>query len=353
MPQQCFAKNPKKDSDDSWFFPVAVSAVGGALIGGAIAAWCKDSEINDLDYRPLTTLQELNAKAHRIYGNFLDNTCDSVGHFYDLNYLKKSIRKELPYETFISQLEQLEQEIRIARKQLKNQIKYWDARLHEAYTEARQVLAHSKVTYKKLRGLRRLAQEMLPVLQLEQALYDIRHDSFLRYRELADAFVNMYQAAFYRNNEERFTYFIIELAHRRTDGKELCYRFALIVYAQRLERYIHELEKAVLAHKNQSGAHFDASLQHQAKEILQKLEVAHALLTQSSSYKNELLYKKEQEHKQRVIGELEEQSRLARKQLEYEREQFRIAREQRDAQLRTEQQIALLRLENMVRDLFN
>lgn len=342
-----------KKENDSWIIPTTLGLVGGVLVGTALTTWCKNAEINDIDYRPLTSLQELNTKVTVRYSHLLDNINSSGSHFYDFVAIKRAIHKELPYDSFISNLETYENDIRLARKQLKNQIKYWDARLHDGYAEARNILAKTKITYKKLHALRHLAQEMTPMLKLETTIQNIKSDVFLNFKEITKGLTNIYQAALNRNNEDRFVYFLMVLAHRNSDGSDIANRFVLIAYAECIEQHMHTLEKAIQLHKNKSGAHFDAGMHQQAKSMLQTLEIAHAVLTQSTQFKSEVAYKKESDHRQKIQRELEEQTRLARKQLEYEREQLRYAREQRDTQLRTEQQIALLRLENAVRDLYS
>jgi hypothetical protein len=317
-------------NNNEWVVPLTLGAIGGGIAAGLLTKMYKDSEINDLDYRPLTSLKELNTKIHRTLSNYLDNISESGSHFYDMNYLKKSIRKELPYESFISQLEQLEQEIRIARKQLKNQIKYWDKRLHDGYAEAKHILAKTKITYNKIRALRQLAQEMKPTLQLEQAVFDAEHDIWLYYNELATGYTNIYPAtAAWHNYESNYSHFVMALAHRSGN------HYPLISYSEKLLTHAKALKHAV---KNAYGD----SLRYKAENMLQVLLAAHSTLTQSTQYKAEEMYQKEMKHKQKIEDELEKQTRLAQKQLNATQAQIY-------AQARTEAQIAQMRFENAMR----
>ena len=338
-PDSCAAKN-KKENDDSWIVPTTLGLVGGVLVGSAITAWCKNAEINDIDYRPLTSLQELDYKIAQSYSHLLNCINASGTHFYDFTTLKNAIRNQLPYDSFISDLEKYEHDIREARKQLKNQIKYWDARLQDGYTEARNILAKTKITYQKLQALRRLAQEMAPLLQLEEMVQCIKYNSYLHYDELKNT------------PKQDLEITLINAAHKNT-GKKLISSFPLIAFAECLQEYSAALLKAIKSHKKHTSQNFDQKLHKKALEMLDELEHFQTILTQSIQYKSEIAYKKETEHRQKIQRELEEQTRLARKQSEYEREQLRYAREQRDTQLRTEQQIAMLRLENAVRDLYS
>ncbi len=339
LPLSISAKKDSEESENGWLAPATLGLVGGVIVGTALTAWCKNSEINDIDYRPLTSLQELESTIHNQYGHLLENINTSGTLFYDYRNLKRNIRNQSSCESFLESLTTFERDMRLARKQLKNQIHYWDSRTHDAYAESRHVLAKSKTTFKKLQSLRKLAQEMIPVLHLEELVQCIKYSSYLHYEDLCNT-----PKHFLESN-------IIDIAHKQV-GKKLAHVYPLIALEETLQEYITALTKALKLHKKDASLHFDQALHQEGNKILNQLEIFHAALTHSVSYKIEVTRQQDAEHRKNIEREIQEQTRIARKQLEYEKEQLRYAREQRDTQLRTEQQIAMLRLENAIRDLY-